>query len=66
MQMVYPHPTAVYVKDEQKWEVSRILWHKGLGARRKYLVAYVGYDKSEACSLLDSELHNALEILNDN
>ena len=37
---LYPYPTAVYIEDEQEWEVSGILWHKGPGARRKYLVAY--------------------------
>ena len=61
----YPHPTAVYVEDEQEWEVSGILWHKRSGGKRKYLVAYAGYDEYEACWLPESELYNALEILND-
>ena len=44
----YLHPTAVYVEDEQEWEVSGILQHKGSGAKRKYLVDYAIYDKSKA------------------
>ena len=39
------HPTVVYVEDEQKWEVSGILWRKGPGARRKYLVDYTVYNE---------------------
>ena len=34
-------------------------------AEKKQLVVYSGYNESEACWLLESELHNALEILND-
>ena len=45
----YPHPTAVYVKDKQEWEVSGILRHKGSSRKRKYLIAYSGYDESKAC-----------------
>ena len=45
----YPHPTAVYIKDEQEWEVSGILYYKGSSTKRKYLVAYLGYNKSKAC-----------------
>ena len=55
----------MFVEDEQEWEVSGILRHKGSGASRKYLVAYAGYNESKAFWLLESELHNALEILND-
>ena len=62
---MYPHPTAVYLENEQKWEVSGILWHKGSGARRKYLVAYSGYNECEACWLPVSEVSNTLEILNN-
>ena len=61
----YPYPIAVYVEDEQEWEVSGILWHKGSGGRRKYLIVCLGYDKSEAFWLLQSEFSNASEILND-
>ena len=61
----YLHPTAVYVKDEQEWEVSGIIQHKGSGARKKYLVVYSVYNKSEACWLSESELYNALDIFND-
>ena len=38
----YPHPTAVYIEDEQEWEVSGILWYKGSGGKKRYLVAYSG------------------------
>ena len=55
----------MYAVDEQEWEVSGIVRHKSSGSRRKYLVAYAGYDKSEGCWLPESELHNALEILNN-
>ena len=41
------------------------LWHKGLGARRKYQVAYSEYNESEAFWLPESKLSNALEILNN-
>ena len=61
----YPHPTAVYAKDEPEWEVSGIFQHKGLGGRNKYLVAYSGYNESKAFWLPKTKLHNALEILND-
>ena len=44
---------------------SGILLHKGLGGRRKYLVAFSRYDESEAYWLPESELSNALEIFND-
>ena len=37
----YPHPMAVYVEDEQEWEVSGILPYKVSCGRRKYLVAYL-------------------------
>ena len=42
-----------------------IFWHKGSGGRRKYLVAYSGYNKSEACWLPEIEFYSALGILND-
>ena len=61
----YLHPTGEHLEDEQEWEVSGILKHKGSGAKRKYLVVYAGYDKSKTCWLPESELHNTLEILND-
>ena len=61
----YPHPTAVHVKDCQEWEASGILPHKGSGGRRKYLVAYSGYNKSEACWLPEIVFYSALGILND-
>ena len=38
----YPHLTVVYTKDKQKQEVSGILWHKGSGKKRNYLIAYSG------------------------
>ena len=53
------------VEDEQEWEVSGILQHKGSGGRRKYLVVYSGCNKSKACWLLESELGNTLEIMNN-
>ena len=61
----YLHPTAVYVENKQKWEVSRILWHKGLARRRKYLVVYSGYSKSKAFFLLESEFSHDLKIMNN-
>ena len=54
----------MYIEDEQEWEVSGILQHKRSGAKKKYLVVYSGYDEYKACWLLESELHNSLEILN--
>ena len=61
----YPYPTAVYVKEEQEWEVSGIFQHKGSNGKRKYLVAYSGYNESDACWLLESDFSNTLDILND-
>ena len=61
----YPHLAAVYVEDEQEWEVSGLLQHKVSGERRNYLVAYARYDESKAFWLLEIEFHSALEILND-
>ena len=61
----HPHPTAVYVEDEQELEVSWIFWYKESGAKRKYLVAYAGYDESKAFRLPESELNNALNVFND-
>ena len=55
----------MYVEDGQEWEFSRILRCKGLGKRRKFLVACSGYNECEAFWLLESKLCNALEILND-
>ena len=51
----------------QEWEVSQILLHKsgGSGGRKNYLVAYIGNDKSKDFWLTESELQNALKILND-
>ena len=62
----YPHPTAVYVDDKQEWEVSGVLWQKRSRAIKKYLLAYSGCNESEAYWLPESELCNALDILNDN
>ena len=59
----YSHPTALYIEDEQKWEVSGIPQHKGSGKIRKYLVVYLGYNESESSWLLLSELNNTLEII---
>ena len=55
----------MYIEDEQEWEVSGILQHKKPGARRNYLVAYSEYNESKAYWLLESELCNALDILNN-
>ena len=55
----------MYVKDEQEWEVSEILRHKGSDGIRKYLVSYSGHKKSKACWLPESELCIDLEILNE-
>ena len=49
----------------QEWEVSGILHHKEPGGRRKYLVAYAGYNEYVAYWLLENRLSHALEILND-
>ena len=59
------HPIAVYVEDEQEWEVSGILCHKGSGGRRKYLDIYSEFDEFKAFWLPEIELSTALEILND-
>ena len=48
------HPTAVYIEDVQEWEISGILLQKRSGTRRKYLVAYAGYNESKAFWLLES------------
>ena len=61
----YLHPTAVYIEDEQEWEVSGILRHKGSSERRKYLVAYSGYAESETYWLSLSKIYNALGIFNN-
>ena len=61
----YSNPTAVYVEVEQVWEVGGELQHKGPGGRRKHLVAYSGYDESEACWLPNGKLCNSLETLNN-
>ena len=61
----YPHPTAVYIEDEQKWEVSGVLQHKGSVVERKYLIVYSGCDKSKAFWLPKSDLSRALKIMND-
>ena len=58
----HPHPTAVYIEDEQEWEVSGILRYKRSGGRRKYLVSYSVYDEFKAYWLPKSELFNALYI----
>ena len=58
------HIQQVCFEDEQKWDIGGILRHKGSGRRRKYLVAYSGYDKSKAFWLPESDLYNALEIFN--
>ena len=42
-----------------------VLWHKGSGERRKYLVNYSGYDEYKACWFPKSYLSNALEIIYD-
>ena len=55
----------MYVEDEQYWELSGILQHKGLSASRKYLVVCAGYDEPEACWLLESKPHNTLEFFKD-
>ena len=55
----------MYIEDEQEWEVSRIVPHKGSGGRKKHLVAFLGYDEFKACWLPESELFNALEFFND-
>ena len=61
----YLYLIAMYIEDEQEWEVSVILQYKGSCRRMKYLVAYSGHNKSEACWLPESELFSALDIIND-
>ena len=41
-----PHP--VLVGDTLEYEVKRILWHQGKGARRRYLVLWKGYPLHDA------------------
>ena len=58
-------PPPVLVDGDLEYEVETILWHRGKGARRRYLVMWRGHPLTEATWEPESNLANAPEILAD-
>ena len=62
----FAQPPPEIVNGEEEYEIEAIIAHKGSGARRKYLVKWLGYPTSENQWLPDKELRrNAQELLNE-
>ena len=51
------------MEDHLEYEVEDLIWHKGRGARRQYLVLWKGYPFTEATWEYERDLKNAPEIL---
>ena len=45
--------------------MERILRHRGAGARRRYLVRWLGYDTSEDTWLAEEDFSHAQAVLQD-
>ena len=56
-------PEPVEIAGHLEYQVERILRHRGVGARRRYQVRWVGYDDSEDTWLSEEDLANALDVL---
>ena len=56
-------PPPILVDGELEYEVEAILWHRGKGARRQYLILWKGYPLSEATWEPEEHLLNAPDIL---
>ena len=62
---VIPPPNPIQIDGNLEYEVAEILAHRHAGQHKclEFLVSFLGYDSSHSKWLLESYLHNVLELL---
>ena len=61
----FPQPPLELIRTEEEYEIDTIINHQSTATKRQYLIHWKGYSDAKQTWKLESNMSNALAVLNE-